>query len=585
MKQILFALALLTLFVGGCAANEGEAEAGANAAYFAGGSLPIPAEELSSIKLVEPNAALSAGVLPRRYDLSYYFPPPGDQGPQNSCVGWALGYGLMSYFKARQRGVVPHAGDEPAWEHCYSPAWIYNQLNGGGDKGISALAGLRLLVRDGSAGWQLMPYDASDWASQPSQAAKEDARNHRLEGYHRVDLRDQLGAKLSLFDGNPILISVPLDEALQQVGDGVWQGPQREGAPLHCMVIVGWDDARGAFRAMSSWGESWGDEGYGWLSYQGFAKHGVQALVASDRIDALKEGAWATRTVLTAPGYEDRYQTEFTLELDLKLSKDPSGVRVAGSGYSCGAWVEVDPRQPGKPLHRVSVRLEQTARGVFDKGVVRLEVLSGRFLIRIEGDGPEPLLFRGDANRMEFQERRGGRWTQTDNQTGAQLLKRAIGEVPKEVFPLVPNPLFIAEPFQVIGRPSPYGEDLRCVMRMSADLDLALTMTHAERPRSDARLFRHGDQLLLRDGDVLRPVRRRGLGGASARPLAKLPPRNHGMPVYADLQVAESFAGLWLLENGYRRRIREADARQLVQRFTRVSQAELDRYPEGLPFR
>ena len=585
--RLLASLVLGLAGLGGCAASGGaQGDPGAaSAAYFPGGALPVPAEELSAIKLAEPNAALSAGVLPERYDLSYYFPPPGDQGPQNSCVGWALGYGLMTYFKARQRGVIPHVGAEPALEECYSPAWIYNQLSRGRDGGMSVLAGLRLLVRDGAASWQQMPYDPADSSRAPSPAARAEARAHRLEGFRRVDLRDQLGAKLSLFDGNPILVGVPNDRALHQVGAGVWRGPEAGGAPLHCLLIVGWDDARGAYRVMSSWGEAWGEEGYGWLGYEALARHGVQALVAEDRIDAVEPGAWALRTVLSAPGYEDRYQTEFALELDLKFEQGPGGVRVSGSGCSFAAWVEADPRQPARPLRRVSARLEQRVQGVFEKGVLRLEVLSGRFLIRVEGDGPEPLLFRGDAARMEVQERADARWRPTTNQAGAELLKRALGELPQEVFPLVPNPLFIAEPFQLIGRPSPYGEDLRCVMRMSADLDLALTMTHEGRPRSEARLFRHGERLLLRDGDVLRAVRWQGLSGVGARPLAKLPPRDHGMPVFADLQVAETFAGLWLLELGYRRRIREADARQLVPRFTRLSQAELERYPEGLPFR
>ncbi len=34
----------------------------------------------------------------------------------------------------------------------------------------------------------------------------------------------------------------------------------------HAMVIVGYDDKQGAFKLLNSWGEVWGDQGYGWVS-------------------------------------------------------------------------------------------------------------------------------------------------------------------------------------------------------------------------------------------------------------------------------------------------------------------------------
>ena len=34
------------------------------------------------------------------------------------------------------------------------------------------------------------------------------------------------------------------------------------------MVVVGYDDAKQAFRIQNSWGRSWGDGGYGWFSYE-----------------------------------------------------------------------------------------------------------------------------------------------------------------------------------------------------------------------------------------------------------------------------------------------------------------------------
>ncbi|PTT01129.1 hypothetical protein DBR11_08095 [Pedobacter sp. HMWF019] len=35
----------------------------------------------------------------------------------------------------------------------------------------------------------------------------------------------------------------------------------------HLVVLVGWDDDKQAWLMRNSWGESWGDEGYGWIKY------------------------------------------------------------------------------------------------------------------------------------------------------------------------------------------------------------------------------------------------------------------------------------------------------------------------------
>jgi hypothetical protein len=50
-----------------------------------------------------------------------------------------------------------------------------------------------------------------------------------------------------------------------------------EGA--HAMVIVAYDDSKGAFKVINSWGKSWGDGGFGWISYPTMAELAAEYLV------------------------------------------------------------------------------------------------------------------------------------------------------------------------------------------------------------------------------------------------------------------------------------------------------------------
>lgn len=59
-------------------------------------------------------------------------------------------------------------------------------------------------------------------------------------------------------------------------GGGVWTPPpgSNGGSAGHAMLIVGYDDARKAFRVKNSWGRGFGDQGYAWISYD-FATRGI----------------------------------------------------------------------------------------------------------------------------------------------------------------------------------------------------------------------------------------------------------------------------------------------------------------------
>jgi C1A family cysteine protease len=61
------------------------------------------------------------------------------------------------------------------------------------------------------------------------------------------------------------------------VYDGMWRvgadgmipfpAPTEKLEGGHAIYMVGYDDTLAAFRIVNSWGEAWGDHGFGWLPY------------------------------------------------------------------------------------------------------------------------------------------------------------------------------------------------------------------------------------------------------------------------------------------------------------------------------
>jgi C1A family cysteine protease/fibronectin type 3 domain-containing protein len=260
------------------------------------GYQPAPAEQQRAVP--EAPYVASRG-LPSSVDLSPRMPPPGNQGSQNSCVAWASAYALKSYHEnlERQWGYdPPTAGGQG--EKVFSPAFIYNQINGGRDKGSYIHQAMALFVQQGAAPWKYMPYSARDYLTQPSQQARQVAAKYRARSYFQLRYDDFNGIKNTLNSGNALVLGMPIDDAFYQLKANVYdqQGGKSYGG--HAMTIVGYDDNRvsprgdkGAFKLLNSWGTGWGDRGYGWVSYRMWVQLAPQVMGMTDVQDSKPEPA------------------------------------------------------------------------------------------------------------------------------------------------------------------------------------------------------------------------------------------------------------------------------------------------------
>jgi hypothetical protein len=253
-------------------------------------------------------SAVSLAALPPAVDLSAHLPPIGDQGRQGSCVGWALGY----YYKGFQESV------ERSWSmtdvgHQFSPAYLYNQRNTddcAGTSGMSLRGGMTILRDKGAASLAAFPYNANDPCTLPSADVMAAAWEYRIVDFAPLFLgagtADVAVLKALLARGEPFVLSVPVYSGFYRVSASApvverpAAGEERRGG--HALFVVGYDDARGGFLVVNSWGVDWGVDGRGYLSYEFVQHDATEAWVMTDHVGegAPQPSEWRTWLPISA---------------------------------------------------------------------------------------------------------------------------------------------------------------------------------------------------------------------------------------------------------------------------------------------
>lgn len=219
------------------------------------------------------------GTLPSKVDLASWFPIPGNQGQQSSCVGWAVAYGLKSYQEARERNIKPTSNNQ-----IYSPSFIYNQIklnNCGG--GSSIVQALNLLKSSGVSTIEDFPYSQNECSALPNQNIKQKAKNNAIAEWRRVNFVDDIEIKSQLNSGFPVVIGMWVDQGFENLGmNQIYSGPSGPEMGGHAMIVAGYDDSKQAYKILNSWSANFGTNGYAWVSYNAFKTRVKEAYTSQD---------------------------------------------------------------------------------------------------------------------------------------------------------------------------------------------------------------------------------------------------------------------------------------------------------------
>ena len=227
---------------------------------------------------------LMRGRLPQFIDLSSFFPEPGHQGTQGSCVGWAVGYALKTYQEALEFNI----SQPQEWDH-FSPAFVFNSIKQGDDcsAGSRISDALEFVANTGAVRMQDFPYEEGQCLP-PAEDMSAIARDYSIKSYRRLQKDGMLFAiREALSNEKPVVVAMRVFPSFEnwEGGDNYRHDPDIEfQVDFHAVTVVGYDDERRALKIINSWGSEWGDDGFFWMDYRATRHLIAEAYVTTDRL-------------------------------------------------------------------------------------------------------------------------------------------------------------------------------------------------------------------------------------------------------------------------------------------------------------
>jgi Papain family cysteine protease len=235
-----------------------------------------------------PDAARSEGYLddrpyPEAVDLREPWHDVGNQGHTTSCVGWALADSVLRWHHVKAGRLAPeeHLSPRYVWmaskEFDQRIAYPSTFLE---KDGTSLKAGLEVVRRFGIVLEDELPWRRRLATGSPDEV-NASAQSRRLARYFNLgdDSVDRRGCfddwRRWMHQRGPVLVLLGMDSHLGRPGELLDDYDAASVESSHAAALLGYD--RDSFLLRSSWGASWGQDGYARMSLD----YAAQAIIES----------------------------------------------------------------------------------------------------------------------------------------------------------------------------------------------------------------------------------------------------------------------------------------------------------------
>lgn len=246
--------------------------------------------------------------LPKKYMLKTH--PVKDQGKPGTCVGMAGA--KIQECDNLTRGEDVELSALYLYAHCKA-------IDGLPVEGTDLRTAMKVLTTEGICKEELYPYQDTEDTMQlkfPKISAKatNDGRSRRCKGYARIHSLQEV--KEAIYNENGVMCGVLVTSSFKDSKTGVVGTPDGWMLGMHAIPLVGWDDERvvefidgdnvkhqckGVIYFQNSWGEEWGEKGFGMIPYDYFD---LQAIRKGIDVKLVEE-CWTTFHLESPDGKDD----------------------------------------------------------------------------------------------------------------------------------------------------------------------------------------------------------------------------------------------------------------------------------------